>query len=79
METYTIDELNETNKSRLDYEVEHKKMLKSMKPTPSEEKQIWEIPGKKNLFWTTGNIMNPDGTRQEGAGLVPKVENPGDS
>jgi hypothetical protein len=79
MKTYTIEELNATNKTRLDYETEHRKMLENMKPVQPEEKAIWEIPGKKNLFWTTGNIMNPDGTRQEGAGLVPKIENPGDS
>jgi hypothetical protein len=78
MKTYTLEELEATHKTGLDYVEDHKRLLKSLKeqhPQNADDPQgLWELPNSGNSFWQTGNIMNEDGTKMEGSGRVPKAK-----
>jgi hypothetical protein len=83
MKTYNIDELNASQKTSLDYINEHQKMLSSLKaqhPQSEEDpKGLWELPRGASPHWLTDNILNPDGTKQEGSGRVPPAKVEADS
>jgi len=73
MKTYTLEELNATHKTGLDYVKEHENMLKALKnqPVPENEKEPPHLDTAG--FWTTGNLIDAEGNRQEGSGRVPKA------
>ena len=76
MQTYTLEELQASQKTSLDYVEDHKRMLKALKeqhPASSEdESPLWDLPPNNVSFWTTGNIMDEEGAIQEGSGRVVK-------
>lgn len=87
MQTYTLEELNKGQKTRLDYEQEHRKMLAALKessPTIDEDKEnaLWD--GLPYPFWVDNNLSNdeiPSVTQvgasnfgNTGIGVVPKIE-----
>jgi len=78
MKTYQLEELQKSQKTSLDYVEDHKRLLKALKeqhPHSAEDPNgLWELPKSGNSFWQTGNIMNEDGTRHEGSGVVPKAK-----
>jgi hypothetical protein len=76
MKTYTIEELEYIQKSRLDYVEEHQKMLtylRNTSPAIKPDEAIWSLTTKQAPFWTLGNIIDEDGKKQEGSGFVPKT------
>ncbi len=78
MKTYTLEELQASQKTSLDYVEDHKRLLKCLKeqhPHDAEDpKGLWELPNSGNSFWQTGNIIDEDGNKQVGAGRVPKAK-----
>ena len=79
MKTYTIEELENTRKTGMDYVKEHENMLKSLKSgQPAEEedpKGLWVLPYSSDPFWTHGNLLNQEDLgygKMEGCGVVPK-------
>lgn len=87
MKTYTLEELQQGQKTRLDYEEEHRKMLATLKdtsPTKQEDKENALWAGLPYPFWVDNNLSNdeiPSVTQvgasnfgNTGIGVVPKIE-----
>jgi hypothetical protein len=77
LQTYTLEELQRTQKTSLDYIEEHKRLLIALKEqhpqSDDDETPLWDINKTQDLFWLTGNVIDEEGNKQVGVGKVTKV------
>lgn len=63
MKTYTLEELEKSQKTRLDYEQEHQKMiatLRAQSPANEVDKENTLWPGLPFPYWTDDNLSNEE-------------------
>lgn len=74
MKTYTIEELEASRKSGMDWKEQHRKMLETLKEggKGDPEEVLWPLPYYFDPFWRRKEIIDQEDV-QTGADVVPHL------